>query len=209
MRALIAGVRRHARTAATVISLSIIVALALPWYMRSQASGKEGSSPKGPLNELSLYQLTSTWTTDDDRSMQLVSLHGRPQVIALMFTTCTGTCPITVKELQVFAASLPASIGERAGFVLITIDPDDSTEVLRKYRQTMKLDRRFTLLRGEPGSVRELAAIMGFNYEKEGDQYAHTNMVTVLDREGVVIHQQRGAGGNTAELLAVLRRALS
>lgn len=166
------------------------------------------SASSSTVGELSLYQLGSVWTTDDNRSIKFVELRGHSQVLALIFTACTGTCPLTVKELQTFEASLPEKIARQTRFVLVTIDPADTIDVLRGYRQTMKLDDRFMLLRGTSDSVRELAAILGFNYEKDGDQYAHTNLVTVLDIKGNIVHQQSGAGGSRSDLLAAVERSL-
>ena len=54
---------------------------------------------------------------------------------------------------------------------------------------------RWTLLAGDAGAVREVAAVLGVRYQAQADgELAHTNAITVLDRAGAVVHQQVGLG---------------
>jgi len=67
--------------------------------------------------------------------------------------------------LQEFGTSLPLDIKNKTRFVAITIDPADTSETLLQYRHEMRLDdRQWMLLRGAPMAVREIAAVLGFNY---------------------------------------------
>ena len=209
MRALKSARRRWLPWAA--LSATILVsAVLVPWYWRSVAAPAAAvSKTQSVADELSLYQLTSTWTTDDNRSLKLNELRGSLQILALIFTRCSGTCPLTVKELQKFAASLPEPLARDTHFVLVTFDPTDTAEILLGYRKTMHLNGRWLLLRSAPGAVRELAATLGFSYQPQGDQFVHSNLVTVLSRKGVIVHQQAGAGGSASELLSALQLAQS
>jgi protein SCO1 len=181
----------------------------LGWGSRASGPIEANALVDKRVDGLSLYQLASTWTTDDEKQIRLTDLRGRSQILALIFTTCSGTCPLTVKELQQLESAMPNRIAKRTRFVLVTIDPADSTAALREYRRTMKLDDHWTLLRSAPDAIRELAATLGFNYEKQGDQFAHTNLVTVLDPRGNIVHQQPGAGGNRQDLIAAVERSLT
>src|SRR5882762_7074791 len=77
------------------------------------------------VSSQSLYQLESAWTTDHDKMLRLVELQGRYTILSLIYTKCSGTCPLLVKELQAFGASLPPDIKDQTRFVAITIDPAD------------------------------------------------------------------------------------
>jgi len=158
--------------------------------------------------ERSIYQLDSSWVEDNGRALRLPALEGDMQLLALIYTTCTGTCPVTVKAMQMFSRSMPDDAKERIRFLLVTVDPDtDTLATLRKYRREMKLDRRFKLLRGSASSVRELAAVLGFNYEQiESGQFAHSNLVTVLDSRGEIVHQQTDFATNSKAVLEVIRQ---
>ncbi|HEV7606582.1 MAG TPA: SUMF1/EgtB/PvdO family nonheme iron enzyme [Steroidobacteraceae bacterium] len=157
----------------------------------------------------SVYLLDSAWVEDSGHSLQLRELEGDFQVLALIYTTCTGSCPVTVKALQMFSRHLPVDIKKRTRFLLVTVDPEhDTLAALRQYRRDMKLDQtRWKLLRGSPADVRELAAVLGFNYEQiDSGQFAHSNLVTVLDRRGHIIHQQNDGAANSDELIDAIRQ---
>ncbi len=159
-------------------------------------------------SERSVYQLDSSWVEDNGRALQLSTLEGDMQLLSLIYTTCTGACPMTVKSLQMFSRNMPADIKGRIRFLLVTVDPEqDTLPVLREYRREMKLDRRWKLLRGSPEDVRELAAVLGFNYEQiESGQFAHSNLVTVLDRHGEIVHQQNDFASDTKAVVEAIRQ---
>ena len=163
----------------------------------------------GETSERSIYQLDSSWVEDDGQPLQLRALEGDMQLLALIYTTCTGACPMTVKALQMFSRNMPGDLKGKIRYLLVTVDPkQDTLEVLREYRREMKLDRRWKLLRGSATDVRELAAVLGFNYQQiESGQFAHSNLVTVLDRRGEIVHQQNDFGGNTSAVIEAIRSA--
>ena len=158
-------------------------------------------------SERSIYQLDSPWVEDNGRKMQLDALEGDMQFLALIYTTCTGVCPVTVKSMQMFSRNMPADIKGKIRFLLVTVDPEhDTLAILRDYRRDMKLDRHWKLLRGSPEDVRELAAVLGFNYEQiESGQFAHSNLVTILDRRGEIVHQQNDFASDTRPVIEVIR----
>ena len=162
----------------------------------------------GETSERSIYQLDSSWVEDSGQPLQLRALEGDMQLLALIYTTCTGACPMTVKAMQMFSRNLPGDIKGQIRYLLVTVDPEqDTLAVLREYRREMKLDRRWKLLRGSASDVRELAAVLGFNYQQiESGQFAHSNLVTVLDRRGEIVHQQNDFGGNTTAVIEAIRQ---
>jgi protein SCO1/2 len=158
----------------------------------------------------SIYLLGSSWTQDTGRKIRLGALAGDVQVLVLIYTTCAGICPTTVKALQMFSRGAVAD-AQQARYLLVTIDPQrDSLEALRRYRHAMQLDAtRWKLLRGSEADVRMLAAVLGFNYQRmDSGEYLHSNLVTVLNRRGEIVHQQNGAD-NVAELREAIHAALS
>jgi len=179
-------------------------AVALPFLAAVVLTTDVTSEP----SERSVYQLDSSWVEDNGQAFKLAALEGHMQLLALIYTTCEGSCPITVKSMQMFSRSMPADIKGRIRFLLVTVDPEqDTLEVLREYRREMKLDRRWKLLRGSDEDVRELAAVLGFNYEQiESGQFAHSNLVTVLDRRGEIVHQQNDFASDVKPVIEVIRR---
>ena len=179
-------------------------AVALPFLATVVLTTDVTSEP----SERSVYQLDSPWVEDNGQALKLAALEGNIQLLALIYTTCEGSCPITVKSMQMFSRTMPADIKGRIRFLLVTVDPEqDTLEVLRAYRREMKLDRRWKLLRGTSKDVRELAAVLGFNYEQiESGQFAHSNLVTVLDRGGEIVHQQNDFASDAKAVIEAIRQ---
>ena len=189
----------------------VAAGLALVLTAGVPASRETPKDPTVPLPGESLYQLRTRWTTDDNRSVRLESLRGHVQVMAMIFTRCPTACPTLVREIRSLAESLPRELASATRYVLVSIDPErDTPEVLAGYRDRMGLDAAtWTLLRGRPEDVRELSAVLGFNFgEAQGSDIMHSKLITVLDREGRIAHQQPGLGGDPARILAGIARAV-
>ena len=167
------------------------------------------TSPAVPSGE-SLYQLPSVWTTDAGSRLKLEQLKGGPRVLAMMFTRCPSLCPTLVRGLKALDAAMPAKTRATTKYVLVTIDPDhDDSAALHDFRRHMGLDpRRFLLLRGNAHDTQELAAVLGINYGRgDGRNYTHSNLVTVLDGEGAIVHQQIGLDEDLSRTVATIREA--
>jgi protein SCO1/2 len=163
-----------------------------------------------PFTDRSIYQLESQWTSDVGRNVQLRVLRGHLQVVALFFTTCESSCPIIVDDMKSIAAALPDSLRDQVDFLLVSFDSErDTPAVLHAYREKMHLSPdHWTLLRGSPDDVRELAALLGVNYQKDArGQFMHSNLITVLNAEGEVVSQQTGLRGDKQRTLDALALA--
>jgi len=157
----------------------------------------------------SIYQIDSTWTTDAGEPFKLATLRGRPQIVAMFFTSCQNACPITVSDMKRIEAALPEALRARVGFTLVSFDPDrDTTAALHAYRLRRRLDpTRWTLLRGESAGVAELAARVGMKYKNGArGQFAHFNIITVLNPDGEIVRQQTGLNQNIEEMVAMVQQ---
>ncbi|MDI1251045.1 MAG: SCO family protein [Lacunisphaera sp.] len=154
----------------------------------------------------SLYQLEVTFTDDTGKTVALGDLRGRPVVLNMFFASCGYACPLTVTDLLAIQERLPAAQRAQTLFVLVSFDiARDTTEVLAKYRAQRALDGQWVLLRGPDDSVRELAALLGVKYKQEADgMFSHSNLVTILNREGEIVHQRQGLKGGLEEAAAAL-----
>ena len=150
--------------------------------------------PAAPLSNTSVYQLDAIWTDDAGRPVRLASLRGRAVVLTMFFTSCGYACPIVVNKMQRIRDALPSAARARARFVLVSFDSElDTPAALHLYRGRMRLGTGWALLHGEPEDVRELAMILGVKYAKDSrGQFAHSNLITVLDPSGEIAYQQAG-----------------
>ncbi len=166
--------------------------------------------PLGTPTDKSLYLLDSTWTSDVGREIKLGVLRGRPQIVAMFFTHCEYACPILVSELKTIEAKLPPEVLGKVDFLLVSIDSKrDTPAELATFREKRQLTReRWTLLRGGADDVRELAALLGVNYMEDArGQFAHSNVITLLNADGEIAFQHAGLKQEPAPLIAAIEKA--
>lgn len=165
------------------------------------ASAEPAAAAAVPLPARSIYRLGATWTDDAGRPVNLAALRGRPVVITMFFASCSYACPILVSDMQRLRAALPAEARADTQFVLVSFDTArDTAAALRAYRERAGLDAGWTLLRGEEADVQELAMVLGVKYQRDarGD-FAHSNLITVLNAAGEIVHQRSGLQGEVVE----------
>lgn len=148
-----------------------------------------------PLPGTSLYQLDATWTTQNQTPFRLSSLRGSPALVLLFYGTCRTVCPLLIQDLQRIEAALSDDVRRRLRVVLITIDPqNDTPERLHVLAREKSLDlSRWVLLHGSEGDIRNVAMALGVQYRQLGPgEFSHSNVITLLDPNGVVAYQLNG-----------------
>lgn len=162
--------------------------------------------------EYSIYHLDAVWTDQHGVQRTLGTLGGRVQVVALVYTYCAHACPRILGDMMRIEAGLTPEERERVGFVLVSIDPErDTPERLLAFAGGVGLDpERWTLLTAPDATALELAALLGVKYRRVGENdFAHTNVITILDQSGVVANRQVGLGGEPTGSVATIRRLLA
>jgi formylglycine-generating enzyme len=178
---------------------------------RSCCSGGAVEEPTSTVAALpsrsSIYAMDAKFTDDDGNELSLAALRGRPVVIAMFFASCTYACPMLVADMAKVRAALPAAQRDRVAFVLVSFDPArDMPDALKSYRESRELGADWKLLTGKSVDIAELAAVLGVKYTLQADgQFAHSNLLTVLNLEGEIVHQRAGLNGDIEELARVLR----
>lgn len=188
------------------MALVIASLFTLGFGQRAFAKTAPGDWPRD-----SLYQLDSSWTRQDGATVRLASLAGRPTLVALVYTSCRASCPLIVAAMQRIERTLPAPQRARVGFLLVTFDPArDTPEKLAAYAKSRLLDpARWTLLHGSDEAVRELSIVLGVHYRQvEGGDYAHDNVITLLDARGVVRDRSTDPSENPARLAGAIAKLL-
>ncbi len=160
-----------------------------------------------PFTDKSLYQTESKWTTDTGKQIKLGDLAGRPQVVAMFFAQCRYACPIIVNDLKRIEAALSPEQRKRIGFTLVSFDSErDTPGALAEYRRIRDLPAdRWTLLHGGADDVLELAALLGVRYKEDVQgQFMHSNVITILNAQGEIVHQQMGLNQDIRETVRSL-----
>lgn len=154
----------------------------------------------------SVYQLDGRFTDDSGRPFTLGALRGHPVALDMFFASCGYACPLTVADLLSVQKRLPAGLAGRTLFVLVSFDTArDTPKALADYRAQHQLGANWILLHGDGDSIRELAALLGVKYKQEADgSFSHSNLVTILNSQGEIIHQRVGLQGGLAETVQAL-----
>ncbi len=184
-------------------TIALIVASALA-FIPAQAAVKKSTPPccrvglkPGKYSDKSIYQLGGTWTSDLGTTAKLDVSRGHPVVMAMFFSNCQHSCTTIIADMKAIEKKLPRSARNQTDFLLISIDPArDTVEVLNAFREKNKLGKdHWLLLRGKAEDISKAAEFTGFKYSAGSEtQYAHSLLITVLNKKGEVVYQQSGLG---------------
>lgn len=168
-------------------------------------AGKEGAkhSEMDVLPELSIYNLPAKWTTQDAEEIELKDLRGDVVVIVMIYTSCRTACPRLVADMRNIHKSVPAKNNKKVKYVLVSIDPDvDTPERLKEFSIENQMDDtdQWVFLRGTESDTREFAAVLAVSYKAISPiDFSHSNIISVFDEEGVLVHQKEGLGVDSKE----------
>ncbi len=160
----------------------------------------------------SLFSLDANWENDAAQKIQLPALRGRPQVIGMFFSKCEVVCPLTVENMRRVEASLPEELRQQLRFTLVSFDCESDTPAeLSHFRAAHQLPAdRWTLLRGTPAGVRELADRLGIQFQQDSSRrFRHTSQITVVDAEGRIIFRQEGLHGDLRAVVNSLKLSVA
>lgn len=161
----------------------------------------------------SVYRLDAPFSDQDGKTFTLAQRRGRPQIVAMFYTSCRYVCPLIVDSAKGVEHALSEQERDRLGILLVSMDPArDDTAALKSVFDRRKLDgTRWTLARADERHVRALAALLGVRYRALADgEFNHTSSLVLLDDEGRRIASS-GALGATPDpaFLAEVRKALT
>lgn len=163
----------------------------------------------GEPSEGSIYHLESRWLDRHGRTVSLDTLRGRIQVVAMVYTHCEHACPRILADMKRIRDQLSPRALERTHFTIVSIDPErDTPDRLAQFARENDLSgEQWTLLNGNEGNVLELAAVLGVRYKRVSDtDFVHSNMITVLDQEGVITHQRKRLADNPQPLVEAIEK---
>ncbi len=183
---------------------------------REQVSGsgyeelsKNDKTKKGSISSESIFQLPDSFQTQDSKPLTLAMLKGKPTVIGMIFTHCTYACSRLTADIKNVADSLQAD-ASNVNFVLISFDTErDKPARLKSFADEMGLDNNWTLLHGNDEAVRTLSVLLNVQYEKDaGGNFSHSNLVSILDKNGVLKYQQEGLNADHTETVSTLQQLI-
>ncbi|PHN98786.1 SCO family protein [Tenacibaculum discolor] len=157
------------------------------------------------ISESSIFNLTSEWKTEENKSIHLEDLRGKTLVMVMIYTTCKAACPRLVADMRNIEAKIPMKYNSDLQYVLISIDPkNDTPEKLKSFaKENYMDDEHWTFLQGTEESVREFANVLAVKYKQISPlDFSHSNIISVFNPEGELVHQQEGLGVDNKETVA-------
>lgn len=161
----------------------------------TELPGASGSIENLP--ELSIYNLPSTWTTQDGENLELKELHGKTLVMVMIYTSCEFSCPQLIEDMKAIEAKVNKRKLDNTKFILVSIDPEtDTSQLLKEFSIENDMDEdHWLFLRGTPTSTQEFAAVLSVKYTRISPiDFSHSNIISIFDKEGVLVYQREGLG---------------
>ena len=164
------------------------------------------------LPELSIYNLPSTWTNQDNEELELKDLRGNVLVMVMIYTSCRAACPRLLADMRNIEKQVPAKDLDKVKFIMVSIDPEtDTPQRLHEFAKENQMeDDQWTFLTGTPEATREFAAVLAVSYKQISPiDFSHSNIISVFDEEGVLVHQQEGLGVDNTETVEAIQHEVS
>jgi protein SCO1/2 len=158
---------------------------------------KETSANVAISNEISdesLFNITSDWKTQDNKSIKIQSFQGKIVIAAMVFTHCEGACPRIVADIQRIEKSFTPEELKNIQFLLISMDPErDTPERCTEFAKEYKLNPNWTLISSNDDATIEMANVLNVKVKKlSGGGFDHSNTIHIIDQQGLISFQQNG-----------------
>jgi protein SCO1/2 len=167
--------------------LACVIAMAAPAV--SGQSPSDGAVSANP--SLSIIARAPGFTLRDPtgRPVRLSDYQGRVVLLAFVFTTCPGVCPLISKQMAALQAGLKQEglFGKKANLLSVTVDPQtDTAAVLTQYAKTYGADSAgWRFLREDPEKTKPvLEAYDEWTKLLPKGELDHPARVYLIDQKG-------------------------
>ncbi|WP_445737980.1 SCO family protein [Mariniflexile sp.] len=161
----------------------------------------------GGISDGSIFNLTSKWNTEEGKTIQLSDLKGKTIAMVMIYTTCKAACPRLVADMRNIESQIPKDNLKDLSFVLVSMDPEtDTPQRLKAFAIENKMDgEQWTFLQGTASGVREFANVLAVKYKQISPMdFSHSNIISVFDPNGELMHQQEGLGVDNKETIKTI-----
>lgn len=120
--------------------------------------------------------------------------------------------PRLVADMLAIRGKVPEKLKDKVQYVLVSIDPEYDTPVkLKEFAITKEMDgEEWTFLQGDPETVREFANVLSVKYKEISPMdFSHSNIISIFNPAGDLIHQQEGLGVNNRETIEAIIKTAS
>jgi len=140
--------------------------------------------------------------------------NGKPVVINMLYLTCPRICTFALDgSLEVINETGDLVLGTDYEFLSISFNPKEnyinSSEKSKKYLSGIKkssIDKNtgWTFLTSDSQNIQKLTQSIGYNFKKDGDEFAHPSALVVLTPEGKISRYLYGIQHNPKDFKLAL-----
>jgi len=159
------------------------------------------------LSNQSIYTTDYDWTDQNSTKVNLNNYAGKYQLISMIFTHCDYACPNLIGDMLNIDDRIIEVKKEDLNFILVSIDPErDTPKQLAAYANDLDLNmNRWSLLNGDVNAVNDISSKLGISYKKfENGAFGHSNIISLLNKNGEIIYQLEGIHANRIELVNII-----
>ena len=167
------------------------------------------------FSDLSIYNLSEVWTTQNGDDIALKELKGNVLVVVMIYTSCKTACPILIKDMREIRKQVDTQIPKTAKgvkYLLVSIDPEtDTPEHLKAFAKENNMDDdQWLFLRSNEEQTREFAAVLAVNYKQISPvDFSHSNIISVFNKKGELVSQQEGLGIDYEKTVTEVKKQLA
>jgi len=164
------------------------------------------------ISSSSIFNLTSQWQTQDNKTITLSDLKGQVFVAVMIYTTCQAACPRLVADVRNIEASIPENLKKDIKYVFISIDPETDTPAqLKSFAKENQMDdKQHIFLHGSEENIREFANVLAVKYKEISPvDFSHSNIISVFNAAGELGFQQEGLGADNNKIVAAIINSIN
>lgn len=163
----------------------------------------------GELPELSVYNLPSEWTNQNNENIRLEDMKGDIVVAVMIYTTCKAACPRLIADVRRIHEKVSDKANKQVKYVFVSIDPEvDTPERMKEFAIENEMDSdQWVFLRSDIEDTREFAAVLAVSYKRISPiDFSHSNIISVFDQQGVLVHQKEGLGVDDSSTIEAIEK---
>ena len=194
-----------------VLAVSMLPGLAEAQHHQGSHTNSNALEAKEIEADYSVYHSSVVWTNHRYEEIRLSDFEGHPVIVVMVYGSCTQVCPILIRDAKRVFEGIDKELRGEVKVAAVTFDPDNDTpERLMDYADQYGLNLpQWHFLTGTPGQIRELAMLLGVEYIKKADgHFAHSNLVTVLDENGVIAERMTGLNQPVEDAVRFIEKSL-
>lgn len=130
---------------------------------------------------------------ENGKPVSLKQLFTKPTILTLVYYRCPGICSPLLSGVSDMVDKLDMEMGRDYNIITISFDPGENYETAegkkQNYLDNMKKkipESGWHFLTGDSLSIAKLTDAIGFRYKRQGNDFAHSAVITILSQDGKV-----------------------